>query len=102
MQLIMDGGGFTDVAASSDKVVALLSVHHKLLTCKAIILDSSRGDLISEQTFVDVLAMNVVFDRVLVMVLIALTEFIIILLLFNLFCSIIIFHLSFATLKRLL
>jgi hypothetical protein len=67
-QLVMDGGGFTDVAASSDKVVALLSVRHKLLTCKAIILDSLRGDLISEQTFVDVLAMNLIHDRVLVLV----------------------------------
>ncbi len=66
--LAMEGSGFQDVAATDHRVVALLAVRHKLLTCKALILDADSGDPLAEQTFVDVLDMRVVFDRVLVLV----------------------------------
>ncbi len=66
--LTMEGSGFQDLAVSPSKVVALLTIHHKLLSCKALVLNALNGDLLSEQTFVDVLHLRLVCDRALVLV----------------------------------
>ena len=46
-----------------ERIVVLLGIRHKLLTSKVIVLDASNGDLVIEQTFVDVLTMNIVCNR---------------------------------------
>ncbi len=59
-----EGSAVTDLQLTAkSKVVALLAIRHKLLTCKILVLNASNGDLIAEQSFVDVLKMNVVFNR---------------------------------------
>ena len=59
----LDGSAVTELEVTRSKIVALLSIRHKLLTCKLMVLNANNGDLIAEQTFVDVLKMNIVFGR---------------------------------------
>ena len=51
---------------TDDKVIALISIRHKLLTSKIVVMDASNGDMITEQTFVDVLDLSLVSERLLV------------------------------------
>ena len=61
--LTLEGTGIQDVSVSETKVVAQLAIKHKLLTAKLLVLDITNGDVITEQTFVDVLQMRLIRVR---------------------------------------
>ncbi|TRY79942.1 hypothetical protein TCAL_06008 [Tigriopus californicus] len=64
--VLLESRGVQDIFATRDKIIALLSIRHKLLRSKVLVLDANTGDHVAEQTFVDVIAMNIVCQRVLV------------------------------------
>ena len=65
--LTLEGSGIGQVVVTTNRIVALLSIRHKLLTSKVIVMNSRNGDVLTEKTFVDVMAANVVRDRALVL-----------------------------------
>ncbi len=66
--LTLEGSGMTELAVSDDFIVAALSVRHRLLTARLMVLSAASGDVIAERNFVDVLAVNLVHDGALVVV----------------------------------
>ena len=58
--LTLEGSGVGYLQVTSSRIIAHLSIRHKLLTSKIIVMDSTNGDVLTEKTFVDVMAMNVV------------------------------------------
>ena len=61
--LTLEGTGIQNIAVSETKAVAQLAIKHKLLTAKLLVLDLSNGDVVTEQTFVDVLEVHAAKNR---------------------------------------